>query len=410
MSLPLDMGTTGLPYGSFSTSTSSDRRLGAAFGRSIIDLCALAVDGAFGGAGSLVQGPDLHPLLEAGGDAWSEVRSSLQRAIADGRHEPHLVEASESTLHLPFVPGDYVDFYSSIEHATNLGRILRPDAEPLLPNWRHLPVGYHGRSSTVVVSGSPVLRPRGQTRPSPDTLPIFGPSRMLDFELEVGFITGSGPVGGRPIPLGEAEKHIFGIVLVNDWSARDIQSWEYQPLGPFLSKSFATSISPWVLPFESLAGHRVVGPEQVPAPLPYLRATEPRGVDVSLEVALRTERMLAQGDEAVVISSNSFGGMYWSMAQQLAHLTVNGASVRAGDLCASGTVSGPTPGSEGSLMELTWRGTQPLTLPNGEVRSFLEDGDEVIMRGWCGDPTCGPARLELGSVIGRIGAMESSPP
>lgn len=270
-------------------------------------------------------------------------------------------------------------------------------------------MGYHGRSSTVVVSGTPVCRPSGQTKPSPDAAPIFGPSRMLDFELEVGFVTGTGPDGGGPIPVERSEDYLFGIVLVNDWSARDIQSWEYQPLGPFLSKSFATSVSPWVLPFEALAAHRVTGPVQTPGPLPYLQAPEPRGVDLSLDVSIRTATMIDRGDDPVVISSNSFGTMYWSMSQQLAHLTVNGATVRAGDLCASGTVSGDTPGSEGSLMELTWRGARPLTLPNGEVRSFLEDGDEITLRGWCGD-VGDPSRLDLGSVVGRIVAVEGCTP
>ncbi len=406
MTPPIDMGSTGLAYGAFSTSASAEPRLGVAFGRSIIDLRSLAATDALGDVGRLIGGPDLHPLLETGRAAWAELRAALQRAIGGRRHEAHLVDAADATMHLPFTPGDYVDFYSSIEHATNLGRILRPDGEPLLANWRHLPVGYHGRSSTVVVSGSPVLRPHGQTRPNPEEGPGFGPCRMLDFELEVGFVTGRGPAGGGPIPVERAEEHIFGIVLVNDWSARDIQSWEYQPLGPFLAKSFATSVSPWVLPFEALAGHRVVGPEQSPTPLPYLRAPEPRGVDLSLEVSMRTASMIERAEDPVVISSNSFAAMYWSMSQQLAHLTVNGAAVRAGDLCASGTVSGKEHESEGSLMELTWRGTRPLTLPNGEQRSFLEDGDEVTMRGWLPDQVGGSDRIELGAVVGGISAME----
>lgn len=405
MTPPIDMGSTGLAYGAFTTPGSPGRRLGVAFGRSIIDLRALAATDALGERGRLVEGTDLQPLLAAGCAAWTELRAALQQAVREGRHEAHLVDASEAKMHLPFVPGDYVDFYSSIEHATNLGRILRPDGEPLLANWRHLPVGYHGRSSTVVVSGSPVRRPHGQTRPNPDHGPSFGPSRMLDFELEVGFVTGAGPADGSPIPVAHAEDHIFGIVLVNDWSARDIQSWEYQPLGPFLSKSFATSVSPWVLPFEALGAHRVVGPEQAPAPLRYLRAPEPRGVDLSLEVSIRTASMIEADADPVVISSTSFAAMYWSMSQQLAHLTVNGAVARAGDLCASGTVSGREPGSEGSLMELTWRGTRPLSLPNGEVRSFLENGDEVTMRGWLPDREGESDRVELGAVVGKITAM-----
>ena len=372
-------------YGAFSTAGGAPR-LGVRRVEGVLDLDAARL----GDVGELVRGErTLNRLLAAGADAWAALDDAA--ATIDGP----LVPTGEVTLHLPVAVGDYVDFYSSIEHATNLGRILRPDGEPLLANWRHLPVGYHGRAGTVVVSGTPIRRPWGQTKAADATAPTFGPSRMLDFELEVGFLTGDGPPLATPIPAAAAERHIFGLVLVNDWSARDIQSWEYQPLGPFLAKSFATSMSPWVIRLPALAGRRVDGPVQDPPPLPYLRVDEPRNLDLELSVLLRTARMVDAGEPPVPITTTSFAGMYWSMSQQLAHLTANGATVRAGDLCASGTVSGSTPGSEGSLMERTWRGTRPLDLPNGERRGFLDDGDEVTMTGRAGD-------VDLGSVVGRV--------
>ena len=374
-------------YGAFSLGLGGEPRLGVRRDGGVLDLSASP---GLGELGDLVRNErSLNRLLSAGNDAWT----ALDEAVA-GLDGP-LVAQDGITMHLPFVVGDYVDFYSSIEHATNLGRMLRPDGEPLLANWRHLPVGYHGRAGTVVVSGTPVRRPWGQRKDPDAGAPEFGPSRMLDFELEVGFVTGDGPGLGTPIPAVAAERYIFGLVLVNDWSARDIQSWEYQPLGPFLAKSFATSVSPWVVRLPALAPQRVDGPSQDPAPLPYLRVDEPRNVDVELSVHLRTTRMVEAGEVPARIATTSFAAMYWSMSQQLAHLTANGATVRAGDLCASGTVSGSTPGSEGSLMERTWRGTRPLELPNGEARGFLEDGDEVTMTGRSG-------AVDFGSVVGRV--------
>ena len=377
-------------YGAFSVA-GRGRRLGVRREDGIVDLDAAARAGRLAPelADLVRDAPDLNRLLAAGHDAWA----ALDDAVAD--LDGPVVGLTGTELHLSFRVGDYVDFYSSLEHATNLGRILRPDGDPLLPNWRHLPVGYHGRAGTVVVSGSAIRRPWGQTNDAATAGPSYGPSRMLDYELEVGFVTGDGPRMATPIPAVAAERHIFGLVLVNDWSARDLQSWEYQPLGPFLSKSFATSVSPWVVRLPALAPHRVDGPVQDPAVLPYLRVAEPRNLDLRLEVHLRTSRMIDAGAEPVCISASSFAGMYWSMAQQLTHLTSNGATVRAGDLCASGTVSGSTPGSEGSLMERTWRGTRPIELPNGEQRGFLEDGDEVTMSGRCGT-------IDLGSVVGRV--------
>ena len=377
-------------YGAFTTGADDRPRIGVRRGGAVLDLAAAATAGALGDLGDLVaEEPDLNRLLSAGADAWEAVDAAVE-----GLDGP-LLPSDGVRLRLPFRVGDYVDFYSSIEHATNLGRILRPDGEPLLPNWRHLPVGYHGRAGTVVVSGTPVRRPWGQTVGPGGGAPTFGPSRMLDYELEVGFVTGDGPPQGTPIPAVAAERHVFGLVLVNDWSARDIQSWEYQPLGPFLAKSFATSVSPWVVRLPALAAHRVPGPLQDPEPLPYLRVDEPRNLDAELTVHLRTSRMVEAGEAPAPVSTTSFADMYWSMAQQLAHLTANGATVRAGDLCASGTVSGSTPGSEGSLMERTWRGTRPIELPDGERRGFLEDGDEVTMSGRCGD-------VDLGTVTGRV--------
>ena len=378
-------------YGAFSTTDGSQTRLGVRRDGWVLDLEVAAREGLLDDdLAVLVRGePTLNRLLSGGHDAWASLDAAV--AALDGP----VVSLDGLRLHLPFAVGDYVDFYSSIEHATNLGRILRPDGEPLLPNWRHLPVGYHGRAGTVVVSGTAVRRPWGQTKDAAAELPSFGPSRMLDYELEVGFVTGTGPPLATPIPATAAERHIFGVVLVNDWSARDLQSWEYQPLGPFLSKSFATSVSPWVVRLPALDAHRVDGPEQSPPPLPYLRVAEPRNLDLELEVHLRTSRMIDAGDPPFRVSVTSFGSMYWSMAQQLAHLTANGATVRAGDLCASGTVSGSTPGSEGSLMERTWRGTRPIELPNGQTRGFLEDGDEVTMSGQCG-------AIDLSAVSGRV--------
>ena len=289
------------------------------------------------------------------------------------------------TVHLPFDVADYVDFYSSLEHATNLGRLFRPDSEPLLPNWRHLPVAYHGRAGTVVVSGTPVVRPCGQTKGADEAVPVYGPSRRLDFELELGFVVGVGSTLGEPVSGTSFRDHVFGVVLVNDWSARDLQAWEYQPLGPFLGKSFATSISAWVTPLALLEDRLVAGPLQQPEPLPYLRVPGDWGLDVELEVELAGN----------VISRTNARGLYWTIPQQLAHATVNGAALRTGDLLASGTISGPDHGSEGSLIELTRNGRRPIRLGDGSTRAFLEDGDELVLRGRAGS-------VELGEVRGAI--------
>lgn len=377
---------TNLPYGVFSRA-GEPARVGVAIGDHVLDLAPALGDDVFATS-------SLNPFLARGRQAWSETRARVVDLLTEERHQdavvPHLVRRSQAHLHLPIEVADYVDFYCSLDHATNLGRMFRPDAEPLLPNWRHLPVGYHGRAGTVVVSGTPVVRPRGQCRPPKAETPGFGPSTRLDIEAEVGFVVGVGSRQGEPVPVDAFAEHVFGVVMLNDWSARDIQAWEYVPLGPFLGKSFATSVSPWVVPLEALEAARVPGPVQDPAPLPYLQAAEPWGLDLALAVALDGE----------VVSRPPYASMYWTPAQMLAHLTVNGASLRTGDLYASGTVSGPEPHQRGSLIELTWNGTEPLELAGGSVRTFLEDGDTVTITATA--PGLGGTRIGLGEVTGTV--------
>jgi fumarylacetoacetase len=344
----------------------------------------------------VLSGPVLNPYLALGRETWSATRAALIELLREDAPEREaaaaaLVPLAEVEVRLPIAIGDYVDFYSSIEHASNVGRIFRPDAEPLLPNWRHLPVGYHGRASSVVVSGTGFPRPCGQLPPpEPGAAPRFGPTERLDIELELGFVTGPGNGLGTSIPTSAARDHIFGFVLVNDWSARDIQRWEYVPLGPFLGKSFATSVSPWIVPLEALEPHRVAAPPQDPEPLPYLRTDEDWALDIALEIALAPE-----GGEETVVSRTNASLLYWTAPQQLAHATVNGTNVRPGDLYASGTISGAEPDTRGSLLELTWGGRDPLQLTGGGERRFLEDGDTVTLRG-----SAGP--VSLGEVRGRI--------
>lgn len=390
-------GSEHLPFGLISTGT-GPRRVAVRIGAHAFDLAAAT------GAGLLPEvcgRPSLKPLMAAGPTVWTEVRQTIQDLVSDGRHRetvrPMLHSIDDVDLHLPFEVADYVDFYSSIEHATNLGKMFRPDSEPLLPNWRHLPVGYHGRAGTVVVSGTPITRPSGQRR-GPDG-PTFGPSGRLDIELEMGFAVGVPNVLGTPIPISEAGGHIFGFALVNDWSARDIQAWEYVPLGPFLGKSFATTISPWITPVAGLDPFRVDPPPQNPEPLEYLRDDQPWAFDLDLEVLLTTQRMRDAGASAEVLSKTNFRHMYWTPAQQLAHMTVNGATARTGDLCASGTISGSAPGTFGSLIELTQNGHEPIELANGEARTFLEDGDEVTLRG---SGLRNGVNIRLGECVGRI--------
>ncbi len=385
-------------------------------GDNVLDLYAVAEAGFFDDCcePELLQAPLLNPLLAAGRSVWEPLRERLSQLLrTDG--DPRLraanadrfvVSVERVTTHLPMEIGDYVDFYSSIEHATNLGRLFRPNAEALLPNWRWLPVGYHGRSATVVIDGTPVRRPRGQRKPPDAAAPEFGASRRLDIELEMGFVTGPGNRLGEPIAVGDAAEHIFGLVLVNDWSARDIQAWEYQPLGPFLGKSFATTMSPWIVTLDALEPFRVEGPPQRPAPLPYLQSDDAWAYEIALAIDLQTSVMRERGTPPQTISATTFRDVYWNVAQQLAHATVNGAVTRPGDLFASGTISGAAPQSQGSLIELTWNGTRPIALADGELRGFLEDGDEVALRGWC--ERAGARRIGFGSVRGRIEPALSS--
>jgi fumarylacetoacetase len=381
-----------LPYGVF-VRPGEEPRVGARIGDHVLDLAPVAaadmldVHAVFGE-------PSLNELLRQGRPVWDSIRAWLVGLVTDESErdlvEPHLVPLDEVELRMPFDVGDYVDFYASLDHATNVGRMFRPDQEPLLPNWRHLPVGYHGRGGTVVVSGTPVVRPSGQrlstSSPSEPPTPVFGPSTRLDIEAELGFVVGGSSRLGTPVAAADFADHVFGVVGLNDWSARDIQAWEYVPLGPFLGKSFATSVSAWVTPLAALEAAWTDLPGQDPEPLPYLAPGATRGLDISVEVLL-------DGD---VVSRPPYSTMYWSPAQMLAHLTVNGASTRAGDLFASGTISGPEPDQRGSFLELSWGGKEPFA----GGRTFLEDGDEVVLR--YSAPGTGGGRISLGDVVGRI--------
>ncbi|WP_301124724.1 fumarylacetoacetase [Streptomyces cacaoi] len=390
-------GPDNLPYGLFTTpDRPGHRRVGVRFGDDVLDAGAAAAE--FGSAHTdLLQEPTLNALMAAGRSTWQDVRAQLRAWLTDDAHREraarHLHPLAGVTLHLPFDVADYVDFYASEHHATNVGRIFRPDGDALTPNWKHLPIGYHGRAGTVVVSGTPVVRPQGQRKPPGETAPLFGPSRRLDIEAEVGFVVGTPSPHGSRVGLGDFREHVFGVTLLNDWSARDIQAWEYVPLGPFLGKSFATSVSPWITPLDALDAARVAPPPRDVPPLPYLDDTvdgaENWGLDLRLTVRLNGH----------TISEPPFSAMYWTAAQQLAHMTVNGASLRTGDLFASGTVSGDAPEQRGCLLELTWGGKTPLQLPDGE-RAFLEDGDEVTLAAWAPGPD--GARIGLGEVTGRV--------
>ncbi|TLF70673.1 fumarylacetoacetase [Nocardia asteroides NBRC 15531] len=373
-------GPENMPYGIFAP-PGGDFRAGVRLGDTVLDLVALLGDPIFAR-------PDLNAFLAAGPDRWRTVRARL-RDLADTELPIDAVHPLNAVrVALPIRVGDYVDFYASIDHATNLGRLFRPDSEPLLPNWRHLPVGYHGRAGTVVVSGTPVIRPLGQRR-TDSGAPDFGPSRRLDIEAELGFVVGSGSMLGVPVGVDDFAEHVFGVALVNDWSARDIQAWEYQPLGPFLGKSFGTSLSAWITPLAALTEARVPLPVQEPPPLPYLRGTAEHGYDIDLRVAWN----------GAVVAHPPYAHMYWSPAQMLAHLTANGASIRPGDLYASGTISGPAPDQRGSFIELSWGGTEPISIGD-DSRTFLADGDEVTITATAPGPA--GRRIGLGEVSGRI--------
>ena len=380
-----DFSVHNLPLGIYSTSRQKPQ-VGMAIGDQIINLAAVSMH-------KLLAGPDidprvldqasLNPLIRLGKPVTQSLRQQLQalltdpdsplRAVADAV----LVPQADARLHMPITVGDYTDFYSSEAHATRVGTMFRGPENALPPNWKHLPIAYHGRASSIVASGTPVRRPPGQMMLPDATQPTFGPTQKLDFELEIAFVIGKDTALGQTVSVAEAEDHIFGLLLFNDWSARDIQRWEYQPLGPFLGKNFASSVSPWIVPLEALRDFRVAGPPQSPEPLPYLRTDGKRNLDIHLEVALQPA-----GRPPTTVCRSNTRSLYWNMAQQLAHHTVNGCNVRVGDLMASGTISGEESGSGGSLLELTQNGEHPLTLTGGSTRTFVEDNDTVIMRGY----------------------------
>ncbi len=371
-------------------------------GDQVLNLDALARIGFFIG---LIENPDvfaqssLNDFIELGKPITNAVRLKIQQALSDEnsplRKLPLLfTPIDEIIMHLPVHIGNYTDFYSSIEHATNVGKMFRDPENALLPNWRHLPVGYHGRASSIVISGTPIHRPKGQVKPKDSDSPQFIPTQKLDFELEIGFIIGKDTFLGSSVSTSDAEEYIFGLVLFNDWSARDIQAWEYVPLGPFLAKNFASSMSPWIVTLEALNDFRVSGPKQEPAVLPYLQFKGNRNYDIALEVSIATA-----GHEESIVTRSNFKFMYWNMCQQLAHHTSNGCNVLVGDLMASGTISGSDPGSYGSMLELCWGGKNPMTLSDGKLRSFIEDGDKVTMRGWA---TIEGKRIGFGEVYNRI--------
>jgi fumarylacetoacetase len=380
-----DFSIHNLPYGIFSID-SGPKRAGVALGDQVIDLYALAEMGTFRDLGiqpSVFQSDFLNDYIALGKKVHAALRQRLQVMLEDesspfrelsGRF---LHPQASVQMHLPVKIGDYTDFYSSEQHAFNVGTMFRDPQNALLPNWKHLPVGYHGRSSSIFVSGTNFKRPLGQTRPKDDEPPVFGPTRSLDFELEVATVIGGNTQNGQRVSVAEAEDYVFGFVLFNDWSARDVQKWEYVPLGPFLAKNFFSAISPWVVTTEALAPFRVPAPEQDPAVLPYLKGGKHQNFDVALEVELET----TSGQKAIISQSN-FKYLYWTVAQQIAHHTINGCNLNVGDLMASGTISGPEPGSYGSMLELTWGGKNPLTLPDGSQRRFFEDGDRLTIRGF----------------------------
>jgi fumarylacetoacetase len=412
-----DFPPQNLPFGVFSRREGDDRRAGVAIGEMIFDIAAARALGLFDGEaaqGAAACGATLNGLMALGPPASVALRRRLSELLradtALGSHAAShasalLVRQSEVAMQLPARIGDYSDFYASIAHATNVGSMFRPD-NPLLPNYKWVPIGYHGRASSIVVSGTPVRRPSGQSKAEQASAPSFGPARLLDYEVEVGLFIGPGNALGSPIPIAQAERQLFGLCLLNDWSARDIQAWEYQPLGPFLAKSFATTISPWVVTREALAPFRVARRPRAaddPQPLPYLDDADDRqrgAFDVSLEVYLQSTLMRERGLAPLRVSSATFAAMYWSPAQLVAHHTSNGCDLRPGDLLGSGTVSGDAKESRGCLLELTWRGTEPLPLPSGETRRFLEDGDVVTLRGTCERE--GFRRIGFGACSGEI--------
>lgn len=400
-----DFPIQNIPFGVYIT-CSDVITIGTRIGDYAIDLGALQQLHYFEGielTEDLFMQDNLNDFISAGKITWRLVRNRIAdifdasnpqlRDNADHRSQI-ICKVADVEMQLPVQIGDYTDFYSSKEHATNVGMMFRDPANALLPNWLHIPVGYHGRSSTIVPSGIPVHRPMGQTLPAGEESPVFGPSRLIDFELEMAFITTDANVMGENIPVHEAEEYIFGMVLLNDWSARDIQKWEYVPLGPFLAKNFASSISPWIVTMDALEPFRTKGPKQDPTPLPYLQQKGKHAFDIHLEVAIQPENT-----SATVVSQSNFKYMYWSMSQQLAHHTSNGCRVNSGDMMGSGTISGPTPSSYGSMLELTWGGKNPVQLADGSERKFINDNDTVIMKGYCENQE---VRIGFGEVSSKL--------
>ncbi|XP_011147186.1 fumarylacetoacetase isoform X2 [Harpegnathos saltator] len=401
-----DFSIENLPYGVFSTKNKSEKRIGVAIGDEILDLSAIAnyFDGPLLKDKQDVFRCDyLNDFMSLGRPAWLEARSKLQELLSTGNptlqsaeiRSKVLVAQKDATMHVPAKIGDYTDFYSSINHATNVGTMFRSKENALMPNWKYLPVGYHGRASSVVISGTPIRRPRGQTLPVEGAAPVFGPCRLMDFELEVAFFIGGPPTNlGDTVPASKAFDHIFGIVLMNDWSARDIQKWEYIPLGPFGSKNLGTTISPWIVTMEALEPFKVPNMVQDPVPFPYLQHPESCNFDIKLEVDIKSSNGIA-----TTVCRSNYKHMYWTPRQQLAHHTVTGCNINPGDLMASGTISGETPDSFGSMLELCWKGTKNIPLKDGTTRKFLQDGDEVIIRGYCvGDGY----RIGFGSCSGKL--------
>jgi len=399
-----DFPIQNLPFGIFKAKD-IEPRVGVAIGAQVADLVVLSEHGFFEDLKintDVFAQPYLNDFIALGKAKTSAVRNRLSAILDRDLEEWDASELADYFLHqqsevemlMPVKVGDYTDFYSSKEHATNVGKMFRDPENALLPNWRHMPVAYHGRASSIVVSGTPIHRPKGQTKADDADKPSFGPSRLLDFELEMAFVVGKPTALGQSISTDEAEKYIFGMVLFNDWSARDIQKWEYVPLGPFLAKNFASTISPWVVTLDALEPFRTASPQQEPEVLPYLQSKGDKSFDIRLEAAIQPENSA----EKVVCRSN-FKNMYWNMSQQLAHHTVTGCNVNVGDMMASGTISGATEDSYGSMLELTWRGTKPITMPDGSERKFLQDGDIVTLRGWCEREG---VRIGFGAASGKI--------
>ena len=409
-----DFPIQNLPFASFRRRGRDEPwRGGVAIGDAIVDLAALhraqPFEGVAAQALAAAAQPQLNELMALGPAHWSALRLALSRALREGSAqrglvEPCLVDQAEAEYGLPARIGDYTDFYTGIHHATAVGKLFRPD-NPLLPNYKWVPIGYHGRSSSIGVSGQTFRRPLGQTKGPQDAAPRFGPCQRLDYELELGVFVGPGNALGEPIPMAEAEDHVFGVVLLNDWSARDIQAWEYQPLGPFLAKNFATTISPWIVTLEALAPFRVpfAHPEGDPQPLPYLDSPDNRargGIDLTLEVWLQTEAMRRAGEPPHRLMASNFADAYWTVAQMVAHHIVNGCNLQPGDLLGTGTQSGPGEDQGGSLLELTCGGQKPVRLPNGETRTFLQDGDTVLLRAYASQ--AGRRRIGLGECAGMV--------